>query len=325
VISGILTRLLQGLGVMLVVGLLAFAVSTKMGDPVNNMLGQNATTEEREAMRHELGLDRPFVVQYVRYLGRVVQGRLGVSYRLGIPVGELLRERLPASVELSGMAMLLTLLIGVPFGIYTAIHRRSWLSRVVLGGSLVGLSVPTFLIGLLLIFLFAVQLQWLPSSGRGQVVSLGPWTTGLLTASGLRSLLLPSITLALYSLALLLRLVRGELLDVLHSDHVRFARARGLSDRSIHYRHGLRNALLPVITVAALQLGNLLAFSVVTETVFQWPGMGLLFLQAVQFVDVPVISSYLLLAAVAFVLINLVVDVSYRVLDPRVRSTVGGG
>jgi peptide/nickel transport system permease protein len=308
---------------MLVVGLLAFAVSTKMGDPVNNMLGQNATTEEREAMRRELGLDRPFVVQYARYLGRVVQGRLGVSYRLGIPVGELLRERLPASVELSGMAMLLTLLIGVPFGIYTAIHRRSWLSRVVLGGSLVGLSVPTFLIGLLLIFLFAVQLQWLPSSGRGQVVSLGPWTTGLLTASGLRSLLLPSITLALYSLALLLRLVRGELLDVLHSDHVRFARARGLSDRSIHYRHGLRNALLPVITVAALQLGNLLAFSVVTETVFQWPGMGLLFLQAVQFVDVPVISSYLLLAAVAFVLINLVVDVSYRMLDPRVRSTVG--
>ncbi len=322
-ISGILTRLLQGLGVMLVVGLLAFAVSTKMGDPVNNMLGQNATTEEREAMRRELGLDRPFVVQYARYLGRVVQGRLGVSYRLGIPVGELLRERLPASVELSGMAMLLTLLIGVPFGIYTAIHRRSWLSRVVLGGSLVGLSVPTFLIGLLLIFLFAVQLQWLPSSGRGQVVSIGPWTTGLLTTSGLRSLLLPSVTLALYSLALLLRLVRGELLDVLHSDHVRFARARGLSDRSIHYRHGLRNALLPVITVAALQLGNLLAFSVVTETVFQWPGMGLLFLQAVQFVDVPVISSYLLLAAVAFVLINLFVDVSYRVLDPRVRSTVG--
>jgi peptide/nickel transport system permease protein len=325
VISGILTRLLQGLGVMLVVGLLAFAVSTRMGDPVNNMLGQNATTEEREAMRRELGLDRPFVVQYARYLGRVVQGRLGVSYRLGIPVGELLRERLPASVELSGMAMLLTLLIGVPSGIYTAIHRRSWLSRIVLGGSLVGLSVPTFLIGLLLIFLFAVQLQWLPSSGRGQVVSLGPWTTGLLTASGLRSLLLPSITLALYSLALLLRLVRGELLDVLHSDHVRFARARGLSDRSIHYRHGLRNALLPVITVAALQLGNLLAFSVVTETVFQWPGMGLLFLQAVQFVDVPVISSYLLLAAVAFVLINLVVDVSYRVLDPRVRSTMGEG
>ncbi len=324
-ISGILTRLLQGLGVMLVVGLLAFAVSTRMGDPVNNMLGQNATTEEREAMRRELGLDRPFVVQYARYLGRVVQGRLGVSYRLGIPVGELLRERLPASVELSGMAMLLTLLIGVPSGIYTAIHRRSWLSRIVLGGSLVGLSVPTFLIGLLLIFLFAVQLQWLPSSGRGQVVSLGPWTTGLLTASGLRSLLLPSITLALYSLALLLRLVRGELLDVLHSDHVRFARARGLSDRSIHYRHGLRNALLPVITVAALQLGNLLAFSVVTETVFQWPGMGLLFLQAVQFVDVPVISSYLLLAAVAFVLINLVVDVSYRVLDPRVRSTMGEG
>jgi peptide/nickel transport system permease protein len=324
VISGILTRLLQGLGVMLVVGLLAFAVSTKMGDPVNNMLGQNATTEEREAMRRELGLDRPFLVQYGRYLGRVVRGQLGVSYRLGIPVGELLRERLPASVELSGMAMLLTLLVGVPLGIYTAIRRGSWVSRIILGGSLAGLSVPTFLIGLLLIFFFAVQLQWLPSSGRGQVVTLGPWTTGLLTTSGLRSLLLPSVTLALYSLALLLRLVRGELLDALHSDHVRFARARGLPERSINFRHGFRNALLPVITVAALQLGNLLAFSVVTETVFQWPGMGLLFLQAVQFVDVPVISSYLLLAAVAFVLINLVVDLSYRVLDPRVRSTVGG-
>jgi peptide/nickel transport system permease protein len=323
VIAGLLTRLLQGLGVMLVVGLLAFAVSTKLGDPVNNMLGQNATIEEREAMRRELGLDQPFVVQYGKYLSRVVRGQLGVSYRLGVPVGELLAERLPASVELSGMAMLLTLVLGVPLGIYTAIRRGSLLSKVILGASLAGLSVPTFLTGLLLIFLFAVQLQWLPSSGRGEVVSIGPWTTGLLTASGLRSLLLPSITLALFSLALLLRLVRGELLDVLHSDHVRFARARGLPDRSIHFRHGLRNALLPVVTVAALQLGNLLAFSVVTETVFQWPGMGLLFLQAVQFVDVPVISSYLLLAAVAFVLINLVVDVSYLVLDPRVRSTVG--
>jgi len=324
VISGILTRLLQGLGVLLVVGLLAFAVSTRMGDPVNNMLGQDATIEQREAMRRELGLDQPFVVQYGRYLGRVVRGQLGVSYRLGIPVGELLVERLPASVELSAMAMFLTLLLGVPLGIYTAIRRESVLSKVILGSSLVGLSVPTFLIGLLLIFLFAVQLQWLPSSGRGQVVALGPWTTGLLTSSGLRSLVLPSITLALFSLALLLRLVRGELLDVLHSDHVRFARARGLSERSINFRHGFRNALLPVITVAALQLGGLLAFAVVTETVFQWPGMGLLFLQAVQFVDVPVICSYLLLAAVMFVLINFIVDVSYRVLDPRVRSTSGG-
>ena len=323
-ISGILTRLLQGLGVLLVVGLLAFAVSTRMGDPVNNMLGQDATIEQREAMRRELGLDQPFVVQYGRYLGRVVRGQLGVSYRLGIPVGELLVERLPASVELSAMAMFLTLLLGVPLGIYTAIRRESLLSKVILGGSLIGLSVPTFLIGLLLIFLFAVQLQWLPSSGRGQVVSLGAWTTGLLTASGLRSLVLPSITLALFSLALLLRLVRGELLDALHSDHVRFARARGLSERSINFRHGFRNALLPVITVAALQLGGLLAFAVVTETVFQWPGMGLLFLQAVQFVDVPVICSYLLLAAVMFVLINFIVDVSYRVLDPRVRSTPGG-
>jgi len=323
VIAGLLTRLLQGLGVMLVVGLLAFAVSTKLGDPVNNMLGQNATIEEREAMRRELGLDQPFVVQYGRYLGRVLRGQLGVSYRLGVPVGELLAERLPASVELSGMAMLLTLVLGVPLGIYTAIRRGSLLSKVILGASLAGLSVPTFLTGLLLIFLFAVQLQWLPSSGRGEVVSIGPWTTGLLTGSGLRSLLLPSITLALFSLALLLRLVRGELLDVLHSDHVRFSRARGLPERAIYFRHGLRNALLPVVTVAALQLGNLLAFSVVTETVFQWPGMGLLFLQAVQFVDVPVISSYLLLAAVAFVLINLLVDLSYLVLDPRVRSTVG--
>jgi len=324
VIAGLLTRLLQGVGVMLVVGLLAFAVSTKLGDPVNNMLGPNATIEEREAMTHELGLDQPFLLQYWRYLGRVLHGRLGVSYRLGIPVEELLAERLPASVELSGVAMLLTLLLGVPLGIYTALHRRSVLSKLVLGASLTGLSLPTFLVGLLLIFFFSVQLRWLPSSGRGQVVAIGPWTTGLLTLSGLRSLLLPSITLALFSLALLLRLVRGELLDVLHSDHIRFARARGLPDRAIHFRHALKNALLPVITVAALQLGNLLAFAVVTETVFQWPGMGLLFLQAVQFADVPVISTYLLLAAVTFVLINLAVDVSYRVLDPRVRSSRAG-
>jgi len=324
VIAAILTRLLQGVGVLLVVGLLAFAVSTRLGDPVNNMLGPEATNAEREAMREQLGLDRPFLVQYGRYLGRVLHGKLGVSYRLGIPVGELLAERLPASVELSGVAMLLTLLLGVPLGMYAAIRRRSWATRVVLGASLAGLSVPTFLIGLLLIFLFAVHLRWLPSSGRGEVVALGPWTTGLLTPSGLRALILPSVTLALYSLALMLRLVRGELLDVLQSEHVRFARARGLPERAVNFRHGFRNALLPVVTVAALQLGNLLAFSVVTETVFQWPGMGLLFLQAVQFVDVPVISSYLLLAAVAFVLINFLVDVSYRLLDPRIRSAAGG-
>lgn len=320
-IAFIIRRLMQGVLVMLAVGFVAFSLFNYVGDPVNNLIGQDATVEQRKMIAERLGLNDPFPVQYGRFLGRFVRGDLGISYRLGIPVSELMEERLPATLELSMAAMLFALLLGVPLGVYTAL-RRGPLSQLLLALSLVGISLPTFLVGILLILVFSVLLGWLPSFGRGEVVQLGFWSTGLLTSSGLKALVLPAITLGLFQMTLILRLVRSEMLEVLRTDYVRFARARGLSNRAVHFRHALRNALMPVITIVGLQLGGIIAFAVVTETVFQWPGMGLLFLQAVQFVDVPVMSTYLMLAAFTFVTINIAVDLLYYLVDPRLR--VGG-
>lgn len=324
-IAFLIRRLAQGALVVLAVGFIAFSLFRYVGDPVENLAGQDATREQRQEIARRLGLEQPFPVQYARYLGRVARGQLGVSYRLGIPVGELIRDRLPATVELSGAATVVALSLGVPLGVYTALRRRGAARQLVLGASLLGISLPTFLTGMLLILVFSVLLGWLPSSGRGEVVRVGSWTTGLLTASGLESLVLPALTLGLYQTTLILRLVRSEMLEVLRSDHVRFARARGLAPRAVHFRHALRNALLPVLTIAGLQVGSTVAFSVITETVFQWPGMGLLFLQAVQFVDVPLLAAYLMLAAATFVAINLTVDVLYYVLDPRLRVRMPAG
>jgi peptide/nickel transport system permease protein len=324
-IAFLLRRLAQGTLVVLAVGFIAFSLFRYVGDPVENLAGQDATREQRQEIAHRLGLDQPFPVQYARYLGRIARGHFGVSYRLGIPVEELIRDRLPATVELGGAAMLIALSLGVPLGVYTALRRRGAASQLVLGASLVGISLPTFLTGILLILVFSVLLGWLPSFGRGEVVRLGFWTTGLLTASGLKALVLPALTLGLFQTTLILRLVRSEMLEVLRTDHVRFARARGLAPRSVYFRHALRNALLPVLTIAGLQVGSTIAFAVITETVFQWPGTGLLFLQAVQFVDVPLLSAYLMLAAATFVAINFTVDVLYYVLDPRLRVRIPAG
>jgi peptide/nickel transport system permease protein len=312
--------------VMLAVGLIAFSLFTYVGDPVNNMVGQETTAEERAEIRERLGLNDPFYVQYFRFLGRVARGEFGTSYRLGIPVEELLAERLPATLELSFVAALLALVFGVPMGVYTGLHREGMLSRLMLVVSLIGISLPTFLIGILLILVFAVLLGWLPSFGRGDVVQLGFWSTGFLTVNGLRALILPSITLGLFQMTLILRLVRSEMLEVLRTDYIKFARARGLTNRAIHFGHALKNTLVPVITITGLQLGGIIAFAIITETVFQWPGMGLLFLQAVQFIDIPVMSAYLMLVALFFVLINLVVDLLYYAVDPRLRAErVTGG
>lgn len=312
-------RALQGALVMLAVGFVAFSLFTYVGNPVENLLGQDATREQREEMTRSLGLDQPFPVQYARYLGRVARGRFGVSYRLGVPVLELIAERLPASLELGAAAMVLAMLLGVPFGVLTALRPNGLASRVALALSLAGISLPTFVTGILLILVFSVLLGWLPSFGRGEVVHLGAWSTGLLTASGLEALVLPAATLGLFQTTLLMRLVRSEMLEVLRADHIRFARARGLAPRAVYFRHALRSVLVPVITVAGLQLGGLIAFGIVTETVFQWPGMGLLFLQAVQFVDIPLMAAYLMLVALTFVVINLGVDLLYYAVDPRLR------
>ncbi len=321
----ITARILQAIPVLLVVALIAFALFAYVGNPVATMLGQDATTADRQAMAHQLGLDQPTIVQYGRFVWRVLHGDLGISYRLARPVSGLLAERLPATVELAVIASVLALAIGVPMGVYTGIRRDSVGARLFLGLSLLGVSLPTFLIGILLILTFSVWLHWLPSFGRGDVVRLGWWTTGLLTASGRRALVLPSVTLALFQMALITRLVRAEMLEVLRADYIKFARARGLSERAVNFGHALRNTLVPVITIAGLQFGLVVAFSIITETVFQWPGIGLLLVQSIQVADVPVMSAYLLLIAVVFVAINLAVDILYYVVDPRLRVERGSG
>jgi peptide/nickel transport system permease protein len=315
----ILRRLAQALVVMLTVGIIAFALFRYVGDPVVFMLGQDATPEDRARLTRELGLDRPFYVQYAGFVARAVQGDFGFSLRQLRPVSALIAERLPATLELSLVAALLALAVGVPMGVYTALRRGAWLSHLFLAISLIGVSLPTFLIGILLILVFSVELGWLPSFGRGETVSIGWWTTGLLTASGLKALILPSITLGLFQMTLIMRLVRSEMLEVLRTDYIRFARARGLTDRAVHFGHALKNTLVPVITITGLQLGSIIAFAIITETVFQWPGMGLLFIQSVMFADVPVMAAYLCLIALFFVLINLAVDLLYYAVDPRLR------
>jgi peptide/nickel transport system permease protein len=315
----ILRRIGQAVLVMLTVGLIAFSLFRFVGDPVLFMLGQDATPEQRIEVTHRLGLDRPFYVQYAAFIEHALHGEFGLSLRQVRPVSELIVERLPATLELSLVAALFALAAGVPLGVYTALRPRAWLSHVILGVSLVGVSLPTFLIGILLILVFSVQLGWLPSFGRGDTVQIGWWSTGLLTASGLKSLILPAITLGLFQMTLIQRLVRSEMLEVLRTDYIRFARARGLTDRAVHFGHALKNTLVPVITITGLQLGAIIAFAIITETVFQWPGMGLLFIQAVSFADVPVMAAYLCLIALFFVLINLAVDLLYYAVDPRLR------
>jgi len=315
----ILRRIAQAVLVMLAVGFIAFSLFRFVGDPVTFMLGQDATPEQRAEITRALGLDKPFYLQYLRFLENAVQGEFGMSLRQVQPVSRLIVERLPATLELSLVAALLALLAGIPMGVYTALRPRSLFSQFLLAVSLAGVSLPTFLIGILLILVFAVQLGWMPAFGRGETVAIGWWTTGLLTPSGLKSLVLPAITLGLFQMTLIQRLVRSEMLEVLRTDYIRFARARGLTDRAVHFGHALKNTLVPVITITGLQLGAIIAFAIITETVFQWPGMGLLFIQAVSFADVPVMAAYLCLIALFFVVINLVVDLLYYAVDPRLR------
>lgn len=312
---------------MLVVGFIAFSLFNFVGDPVSLMLPPEATQADREAMRGILGLDKPFYVQFATFLDNAVHGNFGISLRLGRPVSALLVERLPATLELAMTAALFGLVVGIPVGVYTALHRGTWASQAMLTTSLVGVSLPNFLIGIFLILIFAVWLGWLPSFGRGDTVQIGPWSTGFATKSGLKALILPAITLGFFPVTLIMRLVRAEMLEVLRTDYIKFARARGLTDRAVNFGHALKNTLVPVITITGLQLGGIIAFAIITEQVFQWPGMGLLFIQAVQFADIPVMAAYLCLIGLIFVVINLAVDLLYYAVDPRLRAeraTAGG-
>jgi peptide/nickel transport system permease protein len=304
---------------MLTVALIAFSLFRYVGDPINNMVGQDTTLEERAELRERLGLNDPFFLQFYRFAADASVGEFGFSYQHRRPVKELIAERLPATLELALVSAILALVIGIPMGVYTALRRNGFLSRTFMTISLIGVSLPTFLIGILLILLFGVILRWLPTFGRGDVIELGWWSTGFLTISGLKSLIMPSITLALFQMTLIMRLVRAEMLEVLRADFVKFAKARGLPTRSVHFRHALKNTLVPVITLTGLQLGSIIAFAIITESVFQWPGMGLLFIQAIGEVDIPVMAAYLVLIAFFFVVINMVVDILYFVVDPRLR------
>jgi peptide/nickel transport system permease protein len=315
----IVQRLLQAVLVMLVVAFISFSLFQFVGDPINNMVGQGTTIAQREALRERLGLKDPVPVQFVKWVANAARGEFGISYRMGKPVAELIAERLPATLELVFLSAVMALVIGVPMGVYTGLNRDSWLSRVFLTVSLIGISLPTFLIGILLILTFGVWLGWLPTFGRGGTVDLGFWETSFLTLQGWSHLIMPSFTLALFQLTLIMRLVRAEMLEVLRTEYIKFARARGLRNRTINFGHALKNTLVPVITIMGLQIGALLAFSIITETVFQWPGMGLLIIQAIQFVDIPIMSSYLVLIALFFVLMNLAVDLLYYAVDPRLR------
>lgn len=312
-------RLAQSILVMAVVSAISFSLFNFVGDPVNNMVGQDATREQRLEIRNQLGLDDPILTQYTRFVGNVLQGDFGISYRIKRPVTTLILERLPATLELVFVSAIIALVVGIGFGVYTGIRRNSWISRAIMAVSLVGVSLPTFIIGIALIYVFAVHLRWLPSSGRGGLVEIGGWKTSLLSLEGWRSIILPAITLSLFQLTMILRLVRAEMLEVMRSDYIKFARARGLADRALHFGHALRNTLVPVITIIGLNIGGLIAYSVITETVFQWPGTGLMFIQAVDFVDVPIMAAYLMFVAFLFVVINLVVDILYFVIDPRIR------
>jgi peptide/nickel transport system permease protein len=322
----ILRRLLQAVIVMLTVAFIAFMLFQYVGDPVTSLLGQDATQEQREQLRKDLGLDQPFPVQFARFVGNAVQGEFGLSLRQGRKVSSLIAERFPATLELAMAAAAIALLVGIPLGVYAALRRGKFGSQLVMTLSLLGVSLPTFLIGILLILIFAVTLKWLPSFGRGDVVNIGSWwSTGLLTVDGWQHLILPAITLSVFQLALIMRLVRAEMLEVLRTDYVKFARARGLHNRAVYFGHALKNTLVPVITITGLQLGALIAFAIITETVFQWPGMGFLFIQAVQFADIPVMAAYLCLIALIFVLVNLVVDLLYFAVDPRLRMEKPAG
>ncbi len=321
----LIQRVLQGIFVMLVVALIAFSLFRYVGDPVHNMLGQEATTQDRQELREQLGLTDPVPVQFARFVGNAAQGEFGISYRSAQPVSDLIAERLPATLELAIASSVFAIVLGILLGVFTALKRGHWLSHAIMTFSLIGVSLPTFLVGIALIYLFAVELGWLPAFGRGDTVTLfGWWKSSLLTASGLQSMIMPTVTLGLFQLTLIMRLVRAEMLEVMRTDYIKFARARGLPRRTINFGHALKNTLVPVITIIGLQTGTIIAFAIITETVFQWPGVGRLFITSIRFADVPVMSAYLVLIAFLFVLINFIVDVLYFVVDPRLRVAKQG-
>ncbi|WP_163834816.1 ABC transporter permease [Spartinivicinus ruber] len=317
-------RLLQALVVMLVLSLIGFAIQDNLGDPLREMVGQSVSEQEREALKDKLGLNDPFLEQYWRFLKKAVKGDLGTSYFFKEPALEVILKKLPATLELVFGATLIIVFLSIPLGVYAAIKPNSFFTKAIMGFSIIGISVPVFLTAIMLVYIFAIELNWMPSFGRGEVVHImGYWETGFLTWDGLLHLVLPSIALASIMLPLFIRLIRSEMLEVLHAEYVRFAWAKGLAKYRVWFIHALKNTLLPVVTVGGVQIGTMVAYTILTETVFQWPGMGFMFLEAINRADIPLIQAYLIVVGLIFVITNTIVDLIYGLIDPTVN--VAGG
>ena len=315
----LIKRILQSLLVLFCVSLLVFVIMYHSGDPVEMLLPPEATVRQVEDLRRYLGLDRPFHIQYLTFLKNALQGDLGNSFIFNQPALGLIVERIPATLELALSAMLLAVIVGLPAGMYAAVRPGKWLSKAIMSGSLLGISLPVFWLGIILVLIFSVILGWLPSSGRGDTVVVAGLRLGFLTESGLRHLILPAVTIAIFQLALIIRLVRAGMMEVMLQDFVKFLKAKGLSERRVVFIHALKNIMIPVVTIIGLQLGNIIAFAIVTESIFAWPGMGKLVIDSIHGLDRPVVLAYLLIVALMFVVINFMVDVVYTFLDPRIR------
>ena len=317
-------RLVQALIVMFVISLISFSIQDNLGDPLREMVGQSVSEAERQQMRDELGLNDPFLAQYGRFLGKAVQGDLGRSYFFKEPALDVILDKLPATLELVFGATILIIVISIPAGVYAAIRPNSILTRMILGISILGISVPVFLTAIFGIYLFSIELGWLPSYGRGPVIPIwGSWETGFLSWEGFKHLIMPCVALASIMLPLFIRLIRSEMVETLNTEYVKFAKAKGLKKARIYFLHALKNTMLPVVTVGGVQIGTMVAYTILTETVFQWPGMGFLFLEAVNRVDTPLIVAYLIVVGAIFVVVNTFVDLLYGLINPTVRLAGG--
>ena len=315
----ILKRFVQMIMVLFVVSMLVFLLTNFIGDPVDMLVPENATVEEIEAAKTRLGLDKPLPVQYMIFLNDVLHGDFGKSYIYGKPAMGLIMERFPATMEIVLVAAILTLVIGIPLGVYAGAYPKKTSSKFVMTGSILGISLPSFWVGMMLIYIFAVILQILPASGRGNVVEVFGVKTSLFAPKGWKYIILPSITLALTHLATTIRLTRSGIIENMKQDYIKFARAKGVPGNNVIFGHALKNALIPVITVFGMNLGGMIVFTTITETIFSWPGMGKLLIDAIGKADRPIIVAYLMMAASMFVIINFVVDLLYTFIDPRIE------
>ncbi len=314
----IIRRIIQATVVMLVIGFIGFSVKHQLGDPVRDLVGISVSMEEREALRQELGLNDPFLEQYGRFLANAMHGDLGHSFFFKRPALDVIFDKAPATIELVFAASLIILLVSIPVGLYSAIYPKRFFSRFAMEASIVGVSIPVFLTAIVLIYIFSVQLHWLPSYGRGETINILGWESGFFTLDGLKHLVLPSIALSSIMLPLFIRLIRAEMMEVLETEYIKYAWAKGLSPKRIWLVHAFKNTLLPVITVGGVQLGILIAFTILTETVFQWQGMGFMFLEAVERSDTALLVAYLVVVGALFVVVNTVVDIIYGLINPTV-------